>query len=862
MFQPKRWWIGLLPLGLIWAAANWVETPRVEQDLLTRARQAIASSSKDITRSDISVAGRDITIHGEAVQGSASEKAAGAAQDINGTRIVHAAISAAQLQRPYYFAAEREGNRLTLSGFAPTTDAKDRILAAAKGALAAVAINDQIKLGAGAPPQFEIATGHGLQQLSRLSKGKFSLTDQSYSLEGAAVDSPAYGTLARLGNALPAGFKPGTIAITAPAASAYAFEAKREGNNVVLSGFVPDQATRDRLLAGAKAAYPGLAIEDKLAFASGAPQGFEAMAVYGLALAGKLGPGIFGLAGNSYSLTGNASDAATYEAALAAAKSLPAGANAGKFDIQPPEIKPYGWTVRRNDDGSITIEGAAPDAATRDALLAQAAKLYPGARIDNKMQIARTAPAGFAAAAAVGLEIAGKLKGGGLSLSDANVSLAGEAVDQAAGDSIGKWLAGISNNFKVPGIAVPVAIPEVKPYAFGIRRLEDGTVVLEGAVPDAATRDALLAQAAKLYPGAKIDNKMQIARTAPAGFAAAAAAGLEIAGKLKGGGFSLTDGVVSLAGEAVDATAAGAISKLLAGIGNFFKLPGAAVAVAIPDVKPYAWGIRRLADGSMVLEGSVPDAATRDGLLAQATALYPGIKIENRMQIARTAPAGFAGAAAIAVAQAGKLKSGVLSILDGLFSLSGEAQDQAAAEAINTALGGAGSGFKLASGGAGLTFAKPIPPAAPPPPEPVVVAPPPAPVVAVQPPAVVPARAAALSCQSRGSAPLAQGFVYFSEGSHVLTPSENGKLQELLARLKACGGANVELYGHTNSNGDRVRNIQLSTLRTFAVSRWLQENRIAKKRIITLGYGEDRLPVPDSTPDAMAKNRRVEINIR
>ena len=172
MFQPKRWWIGLMPLGLIWGAANWVETPRVESDLLSRAKQAVAASSRDMTRSEISVAGRDITIHGEAVQGGASEKAADAAQNIAGMRLVHAAVSAAQLQRPYTFTAERDGNGVTLSGFAPTADAKNGLLTAVRGAISGAAINDQIKLGAGAPPQFESATAHGLQQLSRLTKGK------------------------------------------------------------------------------------------------------------------------------------------------------------------------------------------------------------------------------------------------------------------------------------------------------------------------------------------------------------------------------------------------------------------------------------------------------------------------------------------------------------------------------------------------------------------------------------------------------------------------------------------------------------------------------------------------------------------
>ena len=119
-----------------------------------------------------------------------------------------------------------------------------------------------------------------------------------------------------------------------------------------------------------------------------------------------------------------------------------------------------------------------------------------------------------------------------------------------------------------------------------------------------------------------------------------------------------------------------------------------------------------------------------------------------------------------------------------------------------------------------------------------------------------------ISCDSRTGAPLKQKAVLFEEGSYRLSAAQIAPLQELLAVLKACPSSRAILAGHTNSHGDRAGNIRLSSLRSFAASRWLQGNGIPKRRIETLGFGEDRPPVSEASADGVVQNRRVEITIR
>ena len=992
MSQPKRWWIGLIPLGLIWGAANYVETPKIEDDLARRARQIVAAAPPELTKSEIRVQGRDVSLGGEAVQPGAAQGVVDAAQKLPGTRLVHADVAPAQRQSPYTFGAVREGQAVTLSGFVPSAEVRDRLVAGARSALPGLAVSDQLKLASGAPAAFEAMALHGVQQLAKLSKGKFGLSDVAYSLEGGAADAAGYAALAGIGSALPGGGKAGTIAITPPTVSPYTFEARHEGNVLTLSGYVPDEATRAKLLAAAQAANPGLKVEDKLAIAAGAPQGFAAMAEHAAGLAGRLADGRAALSNGSYAVTGSATDAAGYAAALAAVKALPTGAQAGKIDILAPEVKPYAFGIRKLEDGTIVLDGAIPDEATRAALLAQAKTLYPNAKIEDRSQIARTAPAGFAAAAALAMENLGKLKAGAISLADGALKIDGEATDKSAQEALGKAFAALSG-FKVAIDALKPAIPEVKPYAFAIRKLEDGTIVLEGAIPDEATRAALLAQAKKLYPNAKIEDRAQIARTAPAGFAAAVGLAMENIGKLKGGAISLSDAGLKIDGEAIDKAAQDALGKAFAALSGFkvaadalkaavpevkpyafairklddgsivlegaipdeatraallaqarklypnakivdraqiartapagfaqavalamdnigklssgaislsdaglkidgeaidkaaqdalgkafaalpgFKVATDALKTGVPEVKPYAFGIRRMPDGAIVLEGAIPDEATRNALLALAAQLYPGAKIEDRAQIARTAPPGFAQAAALAMQHIGKLKGGSISLSDSSLSIAGDAGDKAANDAIAKAFAALGSGFRVAASSLALSD----PPAAGKP-EPVRqiiprnarVAPPPTRAELRREPArparqasVAPASPAARAACGGGEAPLASGSIRFEEGAQAVDQADVAVLEKVLAALKGCDTARVVIAGHTNSHGTRERNIALSSRRAFAASLWLQERGIPKRRIETVGYGKDRPLESEDTPEGAARNRRVEFTVR
>ena len=60
----RRWWPGIIPLALLWAAAVWTTTGPVEQDLTARTGAALTNSVLDKTQ--ISVSGRDVALSADA----------------------------------------------------------------------------------------------------------------------------------------------------------------------------------------------------------------------------------------------------------------------------------------------------------------------------------------------------------------------------------------------------------------------------------------------------------------------------------------------------------------------------------------------------------------------------------------------------------------------------------------------------------------------------------------------------------------------------------------------------------------------------------------------------------------------------
>lgn len=104
-------------------------------------------------------------------------------------------------------------------------------------------------------------------------------------------------------------------------------------------------------------------------------------------------------------------------------------------------------------------------------------------------------------------------------------------------------------------------------------------------------------------------------------------------------------------------------------------------------------------------------------------------------------------------------------------------------------------------------------------------------------------------------------IIEFQSGSAILTPSGIKILDEMAAALHKVGGKKVKIIGHTDSSGDAAKNLTLSQERATAVKNYLLTKNIAPDALSSEGMGSNKPVADNATPDGRKKNRRIEFEV-
>jgi outer membrane protein OmpA-like peptidoglycan-associated protein len=101
--------------------------------------------------------------------------------------------------------------------------------------------------------------------------------------------------------------------------------------------------------------------------------------------------------------------------------------------------------------------------------------------------------------------------------------------------------------------------------------------------------------------------------------------------------------------------------------------------------------------------------------------------------------------------------------------------------------------------------------------------------------------------------------ILFDAGSDKIRPESFGVLKDIANVLKENADVKVKIVGHTDSDGDDAKNMELSGKRAASVKASLnKEFGIDESRMQTEGKGETKPITPNTTPEGKANNRRVE----
>jgi outer membrane protein OmpA-like peptidoglycan-associated protein len=103
--------------------------------------------------------------------------------------------------------------------------------------------------------------------------------------------------------------------------------------------------------------------------------------------------------------------------------------------------------------------------------------------------------------------------------------------------------------------------------------------------------------------------------------------------------------------------------------------------------------------------------------------------------------------------------------------------------------------------------------------------------------------------------------IQFEFNKAVLLSVNRELLSRIAGILLTSKGYSMTVYGHTDDVGSQAYNQELSEKRARAVRDYLVEAGIGRDIIATKGFGKTKPLVAGTTPEARAKNRRVEVEI-
>lgn len=813
--NPLRWLVGVvLVFGLLGVMNLQGVLAQIEKELQTNARSALDQSG--LGWAEVSFSGRDVLLIGKAADEREQRQAAEITQAVWGVRTVRNATELLQEEKNYIWRAQLRDDRLRLTGFVPNEATRKAIVGAAKATFPELEIQDRMDLARGAPDT-EVWLGgvsFGLKQLSGLKTGaRVELTADGLAVAGEATDASAYRTIkSALGSSLPQGVQLRRDEIVPPAVKPYVWAARLAGTQLQLGGYVPSDKAREEVFAAAQKAFPQRVIVDRMRVASGEPRDLVAAAVGALQKLARLEEGAVELKDKELLLSGVAAQEATAEALRSTLKDgIPASIQVSEqIKFREPTIKAVSpYTIAAAIDGdSLVLSGYIPGEPGRTALTEAAAQRFPKLKITDDLQLGAGAPEDWQRCMIAGLSGLAKLNNGRIDMSDRSLKFAAVMDDEEAAEALRQELRAAANRACELDFSIVVNVPP-EPELSWRAVSADGEVRLEGEVPDETTKSDLALSAAKLFPNARLVDRMEVKPAYSKKWPKVTDTGLKLLAKLRSGEIRLAGSELTITGQAPDTAVAMLVRQQLRDLPKGYK--GSEVVEVRSDAMIWAEQeakrkaeaeLRRKTEEEAARQKAEEEAARRAAeeearRKRDEETRRKADEEQMRRAAAETAAAEAAAAASPPEAEAAAQPSpGKEAAPDKFAAL--DPEDKPATDACREAI---------------------------------------------------------------ASATL-HGTINFDRASYSLHKEGLDTLSKLLAVANACPDVEIEIQGHTDAEGTPEGNQVLSERRANAALEYLVRSGLPTHRIKAVGFGATRPMAPNDTPDSRAMNRRVEIIVK
>lgn len=570
--NPWRWLWGIPLLGMWLWITVLAERDNIQDDLRTRSLGVLQQAGLGWAGS--AFAGRDGFVSGRTADPDLPDKAVAVVRDVWGVRVAQKDVDLIDVVTSYEWSARRTSDALTLAGYVPSLEDREKIIEIFQTRFPNTKILDEMVVTAGVPDKSIWMSGvtFAANQLRALKTGGARINNLNLVLNGEAKDFVSYKAVkGALAQGMPSGVVLAKDGVTPPVVAPYTWAAKRSKTELLLTGHVPSEKLRKDVFVRAKDLFKNLAVVDRMQTGAGAPEKYSQAAFVSLAQLARLQNGTVEMTGATMKLSGRVADKKIADEVRRVWKDdVPGTFELSEIITYPPPkpdvVSPYTTTLTA-EPTRLFVDGYVPNEDARKDLLAKISTAFPEKTVIDRLSLASGNLEGWAPCLAAGVGGLQKLGEGVVQLRDNNMLVVGKSKDEAIANGLGGEVRTAANRACQTEVRVALDVPPEPSLEWSASHQADGRIVLNGDVPDAATKAALITKAGALFTGAEVVDQMNIVSVPPRNWQATAVYGLEQLARLRKGKAVISRQSLSVSGEAGDTAVANAVKgRMSAGL--------------------------------------------------------------------------------------------------------------------------------------------------------------------------------------------------------------------------------------------------------------------------------------------------------
>jgi len=492
----------------------------------------------------------------------------------------------------------------------------------------------------------------------------------------------------------------------------------------------------------------------------------------------------------------------------------------------------------RNND-TVSVIGLVPADPGESVIVERLTGLGPETSVADMLQTAdHPTPEGWQAAVDFAIEALAMMPVAQVSVTAGRIEVHALVESAEARTGLETRLHAMSPAGQVLMLDLVAPRPVIAPFTLRFVIDEQGARFDACAADSDTARDLILRAARSAGATDRLDCTIAMGAPSPRWGRAVELAIGELA-TLGAGVVTFSDGELSLVvpPEVTQSDFDRAVGRLETRLPDAFDLTGVRLEPEDPDVT--AEDIRpelvaTLSDtGSVMIQGRLPDTRIRESVTAFARARFGSGSVTLETRLDPGLPLGWSSRVLIALEALAELHHGRVSLRDDRIEIAGvSGNPDASAQVARILADGLGQGAVYT---VRVRYDEAL--------DPVQQAP-------------TPDR-----CEARVQAILVENKITFAPGAATLDADSRQALDLIADVLRECGALEMEVAGHTDSQGRAETNLALSQARAETVINALLTRRVLVSEMVARGYGAETPIADNATAEGREANRRIEFSL-